>query len=67
VLPKTYFGDLILAAQIIFISTNTVYLLLALAKRSGKKESRVGVNFVAAGKQQQQVQVGQNLPEVVAE
>ncbi|AFZ03686.1 hypothetical protein [Calothrix sp. PCC 6303] len=42
----------------------TVYLLLALAKRSGKKESGGGVNFVAAGKNQQEVQVGQNLPEV---
>jgi hypothetical protein len=87
-LPKTYFGDLILAVQIIFISTKykgrqmvyakmpmmifalasgylfSVYLLLALAKRSGKKESRVGVSFVVSGKQHQEVQVRQNLPEV---
>jgi hypothetical protein len=42
----------------------TVYLLLALAKRSGKKESDGKVNFVVVGKQQQEVQVRQNLPEV---
>jgi hypothetical protein len=41
-----------------------VYLLLALAKRSAKKESSVGVDFVVAASQQPEVQIGQNLPEV---
>jgi hypothetical protein len=41
-----------------------VYLLLALAKRTAKKESDIGVDFTVVANQQQEVQIGKNLPEV---